>query len=69
MTQAFVTELDKSHGSALRRYLTARMRNAHNDSGAPTYLGHGSHLARSLVSRTARGLIGRLPCPIERYPR
>jgi RNA polymerase sigma factor (sigma-70 family) len=29
--QAFVTELEKSHGSALRRYLAARMRNAAAD--------------------------------------
>ena len=30
--QAFVTELEKSHGSALRRYLAARMRNAAADA-------------------------------------
>jgi RNA polymerase sigma factor (sigma-70 family) len=29
--QAFVTELEKSHGSALRRYLAVRMRNAAAD--------------------------------------
>jgi RNA polymerase sigma factor (sigma-70 family) len=29
--RAFVTELEKSHGSALRRYLAARMRNAAAD--------------------------------------
>ena len=29
--QAFVAELEKSHGSALRRYLAARMRNAAAD--------------------------------------
>lgn len=29
--QAFVTELEKSHGSGLRRYLAARMRNAAAD--------------------------------------
>ncbi len=29
--QAFVTELEKSHGGALRRYLAARMRNAASD--------------------------------------
>jgi RNA polymerase sigma-70 factor (ECF subfamily) len=30
--QAFVSELEKSHGSALRRYLAARMRNAAADA-------------------------------------
>jgi RNA polymerase sigma factor (sigma-70 family) len=29
--RTFVTELEKSHGSALRRYLAARMRNAADD--------------------------------------